>query len=237
VARKVPIELKDPNAPTDNAHLWKQLNQQAGGNKHFTPVEIKSFYVIGLIYDICTSVEWLLRAEDAWPQKYLPAFGVFASAVDLLGRCLTGNEASRMKDNLQIGFYYLLLPTNTPCPKLLPAGEENKVVVRTAHAPYSISALVALRHYTAHGQATVRHQLPGVDSELLRPFPKMMGDAIDAYWEGGLKGSAEYCSRIGAAKLDPYSNRVEPLKQVYRYFSVMKPAGSMFRSLDWSVRV
>ena len=65
MTRNVPVSLFDPYAPVDNSDMWLELNLKAKGNQDFTPVEIKAFYVIGLISDICQSVDWLLKAPDA----------------------------------------------------------------------------------------------------------------------------------------------------------------------------
>lgn len=114
MARNVPVSLADPSVTVDNADTWIELNRLAKGNPGFAAVEIKSFYAIGLIDDICQSVDWLLKAQDAWPNKYLPAFALFASGVDLLGRCLTGNATPELKANLAVGFHYLAKPNPQP---------------------------------------------------------------------------------------------------------------------------
>ncbi len=110
MSRNVPISFANPYAVVDNADKWMALGKLAGALPDFTSLELKAFYVIGLIDDICQSVEYLLRAKDAWPDKYLPAFGVFASGVDLLGRCLTGNTTPELQGNLAVGFRYLVEP-------------------------------------------------------------------------------------------------------------------------------
>src|SRR5437867_3702890 len=105
MSRDVPVALADPHVPVQNADVWKELGRVSKVNPNFEPVEIKAFYVIGLMEDFCSSVEWLLRADDAWPDKYLPAFSLFASAVDLLGRCVTGNDQPEVQRNLIAGFH------------------------------------------------------------------------------------------------------------------------------------
>jgi len=235
MTRNVPISLKDPDAIVHNATLWRQLNELAGGKPDFTAVEIKSFYVIGLIKDIWMSVDCLLKSKDAWPQKYLPAFGVFASGVDLLGRCLTGNTTPDLNENLRVGFYYLANPTQTACPTSLPTRPEDIVVVSTSRTKYSIAALVDLRHYTTHGQATIRDQhLPDVDNDLLAQFPDKVGIAMDVYWNG-LLTNAEYCVRMARAEIAPYRNRGMPLENILDHFEAGHSAGGLFSELDWHV--
>lgn len=124
--RRVPVSLAEPNATVYNANDWEQLRTEVA-NARFTAVEIKAFYVIGLILEICASVDCLLKAdslsEDGHPLayqvfrsggRYLPAFGVFASGIELLGRCLTGNNTPQVNENLRVGFHYLASPTATP---------------------------------------------------------------------------------------------------------------------------
>lgn len=236
--RNVPVSLASPNAQVYNAALWTELGKLSGANPEFTPLELKTFYVVGLIDDICQSVQWLLGAKDAWPNKYLPAFGVFASAVDILGRCLTGNETPDLNENLRVGFRYIASPTVEPPTKNVSEDEaEQTIVVQTNHAPYTIGTLVSLRHYTAHGQATVKHStLPHVDTELLGLFPKLFGEAMETYWKG-LTIQEEFCTRIGSARIDPYRNRADPLKNILTYFQQPQhpTMGSVFYRLNWQV--
>ncbi len=217
--RNVPVALARPEVVVTNSDQWLALARLAAANPEFTAVEIKAFYVIGLIDDICQSVSWLLTAPNAWPDCYLPAFGVFASAVDLLGRCLTGNTTTEVQANLLVGLKYLPNPWGDPPAKTLSRVDASKtVVVRTNHNQYTISDLEALRHYSAHGQSTTRRGLPAFDIELLDPFPVLMGAAIEAYWRG-LQENGELCERLAVAELLPYSNRELPLRHTLEYFA------------------
>ncbi len=71
----------------------------------------KAFYVTGVILGNCRSVEILLRRENNIETTYYPAYAVFASAVELLGRCLRGNtsDTDSYKDILA-GFRWLKCP-------------------------------------------------------------------------------------------------------------------------------
>jgi hypothetical protein len=66
---------------------------------------IKAAYVIGIIYCICESVSILLSKPEKLKFTYIPAYGEFASGVELLGRCLRGNHKTygNSKD-LEAGF-------------------------------------------------------------------------------------------------------------------------------------
>lgn len=234
--RNVPVSLADPDVSVENEATWIELKDLAKANPHFTVVEIKAFYAIGLINDICQSVDWLLKAKDAWPNKYLPAFALFASGVDLLGRCLTGNPTPDVNANLTVGFYYLAKPNSQPPgTNISKLDQETLVVVKTEFSEYTVAELVALRHYAAHGQATTKSQLPIIDIGLLEVFPKLMGDAIETYWNG-LKQNAEYCKRMANAKFDPFRGREYPLKHILKYFTIPgNSAGSLFYRFDWRV--
>jgi len=72
-----------------------RLNASAGGNPEFEPLVTKAAYAFGTMLDIFESVSQLLRHQRVWDVTYRSAFGVFASAVVLLGRCVTGNDTTR----------------------------------------------------------------------------------------------------------------------------------------------
>ena len=61
---------------------------------HWPPIIIKATYVFGIIHDICESVDWLLKAPNAWPVTYYSAFGVCASAIEILGCCINGDSVA-----------------------------------------------------------------------------------------------------------------------------------------------
>ena len=228
-----PPRLADINVSVQHANKWEYLKHLAEANPIFTPIEIKAYYVIGLIDDICQCVQCLVRADKGWPEKYLPAFSLFASAVDLLGRCLTGNRTLDVNENLRVGFWYLFYPTLEPSPRSLDRATAAAVLFTTPSFSYTVDGLVALRHYSAHGQA-VGDNLPGVDNKLLERFPKQMGVAIETYWSA-LQENVEYCHRLGDALIDPYANRAEPLKKTLAYFTQGLAAGDLFDRLNWRV--
>jgi hypothetical protein len=228
-----PPRLADVNVPVFQANKWEQLKQLANANVIFTPVEIKAYYIIGLVDDICQSVQCLVKADKGWPEKYLPAYSLFASAVDLLGRCLTGNRTLDVNENLRVGFWYLFHPSSTPPARNLSPANATAVLVTTPHLSYTVADLVALRHYSSHGQA-VQNNLPNVDNELLAQFPRPIGNAIETYW-AALQSDVEYCTRLGDALIDPYANRAEPLSKTLHYFARGDAAGDLFYRLDWNV--
>jgi hypothetical protein len=251
--RTVPVSLADPNANVYNAVEWEQLRVGVA-NAQLTAVEIKAFYVIGLILEICASVDCLLKAnslsENDHPLayrvftsggRYLPAFGVFASGIELLGRCLTGNDTAQVNENLRVGFHYLASPDATPLLNNIPVNTE---VVATSR-PYTIQDLIDLRNYAAHGQSTVGQRdatgrlvpmsnPPGIERQLFSQLPQKMGDAMEIYWRS-LREDTDHCRRLAEARIDPYSNRVGPLQHVIWYFGQIpyQSAGSLFNRFRW----
>ncbi len=233
--RNVPFALADPNAPVYNGPEWQQI--QAGiANREFTPVEIKALYVVGLVLEIGAGVDMLLRASDRVPRGdsiawrvftsgggYLPAYALFASGVELLGRCLTGNEEPKGKEDLRAGFHYLAKPSRTPRLSKIPGTTQ---VVSTSRRSYTVQDLIDLRNYVAHGQSTTRRGArgrriplgaPGVDNDLLSCLRKKMGDAMETYW-ASLQDIKRRCRMLGKARIDPYCDRTGPLEHVIRYF-------------------
>lgn len=228
-----PPRLANPNVIVENHEKWKRLQEIVQANVIFEPVEIKTFYIIGLMDDICKSVQCLLECKDSWPEKYLPAFSLFASSVDLLGRCLTGNKTVNLNQNLKVGFWYLFHPEETPVPKSLNSSNASDDLLESQGVTYSVNQLVALRHFCAHGQATT-DALPAFDNKLLSYFPDLMGDAMETYWYA-LQEDPEYSIRMGAARIDPYKSRYEPLSKTLKYFSSGLAIGELFSNLNWDI--
>ena len=91
----VNMKLANPTMPVPDwstqAAAWSTLNQEIGGNPDFYPLTVKAAYVVGVIHDICTSVTCLLQVRrELLPATYIPAYGVCASGIEILGRCILG---------------------------------------------------------------------------------------------------------------------------------------------------
>jgi hypothetical protein len=232
--RDVPISLADPMVHFYNEDVWKNLGELAGISNKFTALEIKAFYIVGLLYEIFQCVELLLQSEDAWETKYLPAFSLFASGIDLFGRCLAGNSTFDLNSNLAIGFYYLVNHSAVIPPKGISTPDQRKiVVVETNAAKYSISHLISIQNFSAHGQAT-NQNIPVLHVELLDSFPQKIGDSIETYWRG-LQKEKELCERLGNARIDPYNNRIKPLTQIISRFSEGLAVSDLFYKLYWQI--
>jgi hypothetical protein len=164
-----------------------------GGNPDFSPLAIKAAYVMGVVHDLCESVSHLLKHENAKCTTYIPAYGVFASAIELLGRCIRGDAGvGKVTRNLKASFKWLMSSDT---------GQTGgaTTVITTGMGQYTIDELVHLRHFAAHGQATgigIRQ----VDPEILAHIAPRLSAGLDRYWEE-LKESEELCNKLGAANI------------------------------------
>ncbi len=180
-----PIDVKY-GEPTEVIDTWPEeklqwiaLNREANGNPEFKPLTIKASYIIGAIHGICESVECLLQNRDKYAigKTYLPAYGVFASGVDLLGRCVKGESCAR-KVCLVTGFKWLV---NSDYENV----DDEYVLINTRNQEYSIKKLAALRHFAAHGQATnrdIEQDIFEVDYEILDKIHPYFSNALARYW-------------------------------------------------------
>ena len=166
----VNVKLPVPTGPADVVSRWQQegpewtaLNNQSHGHPGFYPLTVKAGYIVGVIHDICQSVDLLLRDRRSWPVTYIPAYGVFASAVELMGRCINGNDTTiNNTADLMTGFKWLVPSPAAPL-------DENTILIRTSAHQYSVGMLAALRHFAAHGQATAKRDASGPFATLI-PF-------------------------------------------------------------------
>lgn len=113
MAAPVNVKLKTPTVAIPNwnqaASYWMSLNAAVNGNPDFYPLTVKAIYVIGIIYDLCESVSHLLAHPNTKATTYIPAYGVFASGIELLGRCVNGNSTTRGSvADLKTGFKWLV---------------------------------------------------------------------------------------------------------------------------------
>ena len=232
----VPVNVKlqnpstiDPSKWTKEVARWTHLNREAGGHPGFFPLTVKAAYVFGVVHDFCFSVEWLLTHPKAYPTTYLPAFGLCAASMELLGRCLRGNQTSRQNTaDLKAGFEWL--KDSSPAR----AGISPNALTATRHYHYDIQQLMDLRHFTLHGQATVNdNSAVMLDAELLEVFPLLIGNAMERYWDK-LKNEIDFCENLARARILPL--RSDPISKMWGFFE--RPgtsAGTPFYAFRWKV--
>jgi hypothetical protein len=195
----VNVKIGSPSVPIPNwqteADQWIRLNRQVGGNEGFFPLTVKAVYVIGIIHDLCTSVTHLLRVHDTRQTTYVPAYGIFASSVDILGRCIRGNRSPTKgsTDDIKAGFKWLA--SNSYATIL-----DTHVLVSTASHRYQIDELVCFRHFAAHGQATSRLQFTQVDYQLLSKMPPVLANGLQRYWMH-LQADEKACNNLAQANV------------------------------------
>lgn len=207
----VNVKLKTPTESIvdwdKQSQQWLSINQDAGGNPDFYPLTVKGSYVIGIIHTICESVSILLRDPNAKVTTYLPAYGVFASSIELLGCCINGNSTTRNNNkDLKTGFKWLGASFFEDFKDRYEEFPDNIILIQTAAYMYTVPQLVALRHLAAHGQATSDKTIYGdykfgyIDYEILGQFPALLAKGLENYWTK-LQTDEELCNRLAKANI------------------------------------
>ena len=183
----------------------------------------------------CRSVSILLRDPMSIASTYYPAYAVFSSAIDLLGRCIRGNVGTLgASDDLRTGLKWLAAPAlndyiNIP---------DTQILFETPITSYSIDDLIMLRHFTAHGQSTVRQDIPPFDFFVLEQISPKLPHAMEFYW-ALLRQNELMCNRLAQANIRPYRNH--PVFDSLFSFSADENGnylsiGEVFSKFDWSYK-
>lgn len=200
----VNVKLQTPTVAISDwnqeATEWMNLNAAAHGNPDFYPLTVKAAYVIGVEHDICESVSHLLTHPSAKTTTYIPAYGVFASGVEILGRCINGNSTTRGSvADLKTGFKWLVSSSYDTVPG-------THVLITTNSYAYTVEMLAALRHFAAHGQATSNvtaagtYQFGNIDYEILSKMPHLIANGLERYWNQ-LQRDEELCNKLAEANI------------------------------------
>ncbi|MBM3130863.1 MAG: hypothetical protein FJ009_19825 [Chloroflexi bacterium] len=234
----VNVKLQEPTEIIpewqEESQRWKNLNEIAGGNPLFFPLTIKAVYVIGIIHDLCESVSFLLRSPNVRQTTYIPAYGVFASGIDIFGRCIRGNDspARGSTDDIKSGFKWLVSSAYENVP-------DTQVFIRTSTNQYTIETLVLLRHFAAHGQATSKGEsnFPSIDYEILAMMPPLIASGLERYWRE-LQDSSTLCNRLAKANIIAF--RDWPIFKSWHLFErnefgEYESVERIFAKFDWSV--
>lgn len=233
----VNVKLPSPTIPipgwADEELEWVNLNKIINGCSDFYPLTIKAAYVIGVIHDLCESVSHLLSHPNAKYTTYIPAYGVFASGVELLGRCINGNQTT--KDNtkdLLTGFQWLWLAFL----RNHPSSTNTNVPVTTSTNAYTIEMLAALRHFAAHGQATSEKTSAGykfgnIDIEVLSYMPPLLSAGLEKYWSD-LQQDDDLCNKLAQANV--IALRDWPIENSWVLFSDSSVT-NIFQQFNWHI--
>jgi len=244
----VNVKLKKPTIRLDNwdedAQKWITINNDIKGNPNFYPLTVKGAYVIGVIHTICESVSILLNDSKAKLATYLPAYGVFASAIELLGRCINGNSSTIDTTNdLKSGFKWLGASYFKPYKNSYADVPDDIILVKTSIYDYSINNLVALRHFAAHGQATSKevaknsYAFGNIDYGILEQFPSLLANGLESYWHE-LQTSEVLCNNL--AKADIIALRKLPVFLSWSMFEkdskgIYHSVAEIFKRFSWKV--
>jgi hypothetical protein len=244
----VNVKLQEPTIEIEgwdeDAQKWLTINKDAQGHPGFYPLTVKAAYVIGVVHTLCESVSVLLKDPQTKLVTYLPAYGVFASGIELLGRCINGNSTTfdNTKD-LKAGFRWLAASCFESYRNSYENVPDELVLVQTSKYMYAISNLVALRHFAAHGQATSREVAKNsyafgyIDYEILEQFPPLLADGLELYWHE-LQSSDVLCNNL--AKADIIALRKLPVFLSWSLFEkdsegVYHSIAEIFRRFSWKV--
>jgi hypothetical protein len=204
MAAPINVKLQAPTVDipgwNQEASEWMNLNATAHGNPGFYPLTVKAAYIVGIEHDLCESVSHLLTHPSVKTTTYIPAYGVFASGVEVLGRCINGNSTTHGNvADLKTGYKWLVS-------SLYDAVPDTHVLITTNSYAYTIEMLVALRHFAAHGQATSRltatgtYQFGNIDYEILSKMPRIIADGLERYWNK-LQNGESLCNKLAKANI------------------------------------
>ena len=208
MAAPVNVKLQDPTVqfkhwPAESAR-WQELNAAVGGNPDFYPLTVKAGYVLGVIHDLCESIAILLRSSPNPAITYLPAYGILASGIDLLGRCISGERdvGGRSGSCIKTGLRWLTSGSD--------GGKHPPlIVVETSATKYSITDLVALRNFAAHGQAVAHpqpmHGVQDLDYELVDGLKPLLATGLERYWNA-LQDDDGLCNALAKANVLAFRN-------------------------------
>lgn len=235
VKLKIPtVTLKDWSK---ESRLWKALNRKAGGDSRLFPLTIKAGYVIGVIYDICESVSQLLEHPTAQRTTYVPAYHVFSSAVEILGRCIRGNtDLWGSVADLKTGLRWLASSDQVGL-------TDDTVLIKTSGREYTVDMLTALGHYAAHGGIKTKRESGGthhfgeIDPEILEKMPSLLAEGLERYWSE-LQSSELLCNKLAEARIIALKNW--PVLESWLLSDqgrngALSPITDVFSKFDWSV--
>lgn len=199
----LPDHIANASDWREQASAWERLGKISGCSFESNPLTLKARYVTGVILASCLCIDDLMKEDYLVEITFYPAYMVFASAVELLGRCINGNTSTKAKNDLKAGFQWLAAPQIDTYQSI----QENHILIETSpQYPYSIKALVALRNFSAHGQAALQLDIEDVDYLILEKMPLLIGNGMQAYLTE-LKSNEKLSAQLAHARIKPYRSR------------------------------
>lgn len=199
----VNLKLSEPSIYIEDWEIqkskWKTLNESINGNPNFFPLTIKAAYVIGIIHDYCESIDILCQKSISEQVFLMPAFSLLCSAVEILGRCISGNSSTTPKNDLKNGFKWL---ANLNYKNI----NDDYLLYSTHSEKYSIKYLVSLRNFASHGQSTISStNLNILDEDILNPLPELLANGLERFWSK-LMEDEDFCNNLAKANIIPFRN-------------------------------
>ena len=237
----VPTDIHDNEWDQDSYQMWSDPQVTNLVGTQLLPLEAKALHVVGTLAQIFNSAGYVLYCgarERPYADYYLYAYLLACTAIELLGRCQTG-EQSITRSTLRSGLRSVGLQTVTV--NINRAGQPASYV-------YNEDRLVALRNLAGHGQAVAstggQRQDVILYVELLDTFPERLTVAFDNYYEDLFESNdPEMQRRLATAAVEPvlYADEsgqvyVSPLKYAYEeiYQPARKPSDVLVHT-DWQV--
>jgi hypothetical protein len=238
----LPCDIEDKDWEEANLRKWRDPRVSTLNGVNLLPLEAKALHVIGTLVGILNSVGYLLycgrEKKRPYPDYYLYAYLLACTAIELMGRCWSG-ETNMSHATLEVGLKKVGLET---------------VVVNVNRSgrwegyQYDTSKLIALRNLAAHGQAVAtkggKPQEVFLSVELLDSFPGKLMAALDSYYCGLWESSDSTLRKnLAAAAVEPvlYSGEsgdvyVSPMKKAYEEICLAgKRPSLVLEHTDWQV--
>lgn len=222
-------------SPSSDLYIWTELGASVGANPKFNALTLKALYITGLVLALCRSVNLLLSKDYLISTTYYPAYAVFASTIDLLGRCLRGNGKTKQSmQDITEGFKWLANP-NFDAYGAIP---KDHILVKTILYDYTIEDLVNLRNFAAHGQGANKAKIQDFDYFVLSKMPPIIGSAVQ-YYLHELTLNEMLAANLAKALVTPYRNR--PVFDALWGFQATMDlfpmhVGQSLYNLDWSYK-
>jgi hypothetical protein len=225
----------------DRNKEWMKLRDGSGVVAEFYPLTVKALYIVGIILGSCRSIDILLQEGRLISETYFPAYAIYASIINLFGRCITGNDQIEggSNEDIRAGFKWLAksnLESYNSIPSDCPL-VTTKTPWGTLQGTYTIAGLLAMRHFAAHGQADSKN-LPVPDYNILGEMPGLLANGIESYLTA-LESNEELCNRLAKAHVKPYlQSGIFSFLFTYPGLreSFATSVGNAIRKLDWTYK-
>lgn len=214
----VSIQFKHNFQPTAVviASEWQDAVAMLPPDINITPYVAKCLYFVGTVRHVIDAASKLFKNE-----YNLPALLLACSMVELLGRCILGDETHYKGDakRLKIGFQKII----QVC---FPDKEKNNQKIFTsATTSYSQNDLRTLRNFGAHGFSGTDKQNLYIDRLFIGWLLGAIGETLNIYFDE-LKASKDTAKSMAKAGINPLfvqnadsKRRPIHVEKIYKFLS------------------